>query len=43
MSKVVLITTKKPPDWESWNQLKSRKSNDKARITMTQTEAVAVL
>jgi len=41
MTKVVLITTKKPPDWESWKDLKSRKKRE-GRITMTQGDALAI-
>ncbi len=43
MNKLFLITTKKPPDWESWNSLKGGKKRDEARITMTQAEALAIL
>ncbi len=43
MSKVILISTRKAPDWKAWTDLKSRKKTEKARITMTQTEAQSIL
>jgi len=43
MNKLVLITTRRPPDWESWNSLKGGKKPDKARIMMTQAQAMAIL
>ena len=42
MNKLFLITTKKPPDWESWNSLKGGKKLDEARIIMNQAEALSL-
>jgi hypothetical protein len=43
MRKVVLISTKEPPTWESWRELKGRENPNRARLTMTQQEALTIL
>ncbi len=43
MGKVVLITTKEEPTWATWSELRARNNRHKERITMTQTEARAIL
>jgi len=42
MSKVILLSTKRPPDWTAWADLKTRKKTERVRITMTQTEALSI-
>lgn len=42
MSKVLLISTRKSPDWESWKELKDRGERQRSRVTMTQTEALTI-
>ncbi len=42
MSKVVLISTRRAPDWEAWSDLKSRKKTERIRITLTQSDALSI-
>lgn len=42
MSKVTLISTKKTATWESWTELRSRNDPNMNRLTMTQSEALAI-
>jgi hypothetical protein len=41
--KLILMKTKNPPNWEEWNEIKSRKQYIKERITMIQAEARSIL
>ncbi len=43
MGKVVLITTKEEPTWETWSELRARNNRYKEQFTMTQREARAIL
>jgi hypothetical protein len=42
-SKLILMSTKKPPNWQEWNELKSEKQVIKEAITMIQAEARSIL
>ena len=41
--KLILLQTRKPPDWQEWNQMKSRREDIKERISMIQDEARSIL
>ncbi len=40
--KLILMATKKPPNWQEWNEMKTRKQAIKESITMIQTEAKSI-
>lgn len=41
--KLILMSTKKPPNWQEWNEMKSRKQVVRESITMIQAEARSIL